>query len=144
VRRILKKVLSEIDLSTLTEFVLTPDDEEHFERGLTLFNSGKFWEAHEAWETIWLAHPEDGRFFIQGLIQLAAAYHQLGRGICRGAVIHLRQAEERLQLFPGDFLGINVSTVLSVIRRSLKLINSKAKLDEVAFSELEIARLERQ
>jgi hypothetical protein len=30
----------------------------------------KVWEAHEAWEEIWMNHPEDGRFY-PGLIQLA-------------------------------------------------------------------------
>ncbi len=50
-------------------------------------------------------HPEDGRFFLQGLIQLAAAYHQLGKKIYRGVVIHLKQAQERLKLFPPDVSG---------------------------------------
>ena len=103
--RIPKKPLSSIDLTALTPFDLTTDEELHLEHGIALFNSGKFWEAHEAWEEIWMNHPEDGRFFIQGLIQLAAAYHQLGKKVYRGVVIHLKQAQERLKLFPSDFLG---------------------------------------
>ena len=98
--RIPKKPLSSIDLTALTPFNLTTDEETHLERGIALFNSGQFWEAHEAWEEIWKNHPEDGRFFLQGLIQLAAAYHQLGKKIYRGVVIHLKQAQERLKLFP--------------------------------------------
>ena len=105
--RIPKKPLSRIDLTALIPFHLTVDEEAHLDFGIALFNSGEFWEAHEAWEEIWGNHPEDGRFFIQGLIQLAAAYHQLGNKVCRGVVIHLKQAQERLKLFPSDFLRID-------------------------------------
>ena len=143
VNRIPKKPLSEIDVSTLAQFVLTSEDEKDLVRGIELFNSGKFWEAHEAWEAIWLKHPEDGRFFIQGLIQLAAGYHQLGKRIYRGLLIHLRQAEERLRLFPSDFLGINVSALLSVIRGSLRELESQPSFESVDFDKLEIARIER-
>ena len=68
---------------------------------------------------MWLRHPEDGRFFIQGLIQLAAAYHQLRRRIYRGFLIHLRRAQERLVLFPDLFLGIDVADLRKEIRRAL-------------------------
>jgi uncharacterized protein len=128
VNRIPKKPLSEIDLSTVSEFTLTATEEEHLSRGISFFNAGKFWEAHEAWEAIWQRRPEDARFFIQGLIQLAAAYHQLGKEIYRGVTIHLKQAEERLTLFPPDFLGLNVAELLKVIRASLGEIEERSKL----------------
>ena len=57
------------------------------ELGLTDFNTGRFWHAHEAWETIWLESQDpDLRRFLQGLIQIAAAYHHVQRGTVRGAV----------------------------------------------------------
>jgi len=116
----------------------------HLAHGIALFNSGKFWEAHEAWEEIWMNHPEDGRFFIQGLIQLAAAYHQLGKKVYRGVVIHLKQAQERLKLFPSDFLGIEVSPILGVIDDSLAAIESRSSLVEVDWATLEVARIQRR
>jgi uncharacterized protein len=41
--------------------------------GVALFNQGRFWEAHEAWETAWIPdrHGPD-RGFYKGLIQIAA------------------------------------------------------------------------
>src|SRR5687767_7126400 len=48
---------------------------EGFRRGAELWNRGRFWEAHEAWEEPWRAagrHTPAGRF-LQGLILLAAA-----------------------------------------------------------------------
>ena len=143
-RRIPKKPLSSIDLTALVPFNLTSEEELHLAHGIALFNSGKFWEAHEAWEEIWMNHPEDGRFFIQGLIQLAAAYHQLGKKVYRGVVIHLKQAQERLKLFPSDFLGIEVSPILGVIDDSLAAIESRSSLVEVDWATLEVARIQRR
>lgn len=119
-RPIRKKPLSELDLSTLTHFVLTARDRKDFHRGILLFNQARFWEAHEAWEAVWLRHPEDGRFFIQGLIQLAAAYHQLRRKIYRGFLIHLRRARERLALFPDTFLSVDVAGLRRAIDEALR------------------------
>ena len=89
-------------------------------------------------------HPEDGRFFIQGLIQLAAAYHQLGKKVYRGVVIHLRQAQERLKLFPSDFLGIDVPPILEVIDDSLAAIESQPSLADVDWETLRIATIQRR
>ena len=43
------------------------------EEGLALYRAGYFWEAHEAWEPLWLAAPPNSRerALLQGLIQLA-------------------------------------------------------------------------
>jgi predicted metal-dependent hydrolase len=56
-------------------------------RGIELFNSGHFWEAHEAWELEWTPDrkgPESG--FYKGLIQVAAGCLHYGRRNRRGAV----------------------------------------------------------
>ncbi|QEH33395.1 hypothetical protein OJF2_18960 [Aquisphaera giovannonii] len=44
-------------------------------RGVALFNAGYYWEAHEAWEGLWLVHGRRGPVAgtIQALIKLAAA-----------------------------------------------------------------------
>jgi len=143
-RRIPKKPLSSIDLAALTPFDLTTDEQAYLDHGIALFNSAKFWEAHEAWERIWMNHPEDGRFFIQGLIQLAAAYHQLGKKVYRGVVIHLKQAQERLKLFPSDFLGVDVPPILQVIDNSLSAIESQPSLVEVDWAAVKVARIQRR
>lgn len=57
------------------------------ERGVELFNAGRFWEAHEAWEEGWLPdrHGPD-RGFYKGLIQIAAGCLHYRRRNRRGAV----------------------------------------------------------
>jgi predicted metal-dependent hydrolase len=49
-----------------------------FARGSRLFDAGEFFEAHEAWEERWrVATDKVERDFLQGLIQVAAAFHKL-------------------------------------------------------------------
>jgi uncharacterized protein len=48
-----------------------------FDRGARLFDAGRFFEAHEAWEERWKTTPDPvERRFLQGLIQVAAAFHK--------------------------------------------------------------------
>jgi threonine dehydratase len=54
-----------------------PDD---FTRGIALFNEGHFFEAHEALEDVWRAAPPDEKKFLQGLVQLAVAFHHHSTG----------------------------------------------------------------
>lgn len=44
-------------------------------QGISLFNAGEFYEAHEVWESIWLRFPKASleRIFLGALIQLAAS-----------------------------------------------------------------------
>ena len=52
--------------------------EEAYVRGARLFDDGAFFEAHEAWEERWRIETEPvARRFLQGLIQVAAAFHKL-------------------------------------------------------------------
>lgn len=56
-------------------------------RGIELFNSGRFWDAHEVWESEWTLDrkgPEAG--FYKGLIQIAAGCLHYTRHNRRGAV----------------------------------------------------------
>ena len=63
-----------------------PDFATHFREGLAHFNNREFWEAHESWETLWLVAESDVEQFLQGLIQIAAAYHQELSGVQIGLV----------------------------------------------------------
>jgi hypothetical protein len=55
-------------------------------RGARLFDAGAFFEAHEVWEERWRVEPDaDRRRLLQGLIQIAAAFHKLGTARDGGA-----------------------------------------------------------
>ena len=105
-----------IDPALLTEPLLSAHDLSLLDRGIHLFNEGRYWDAHEAWEELWHRRTEESRIFIQGIIQLAAAFHLLHRpGRRRGALGNFRKAEEKLRLFPSRFLGIDVTDLLAMI-----------------------------
>jgi uncharacterized protein len=56
-------------------------------KGIELFNSGRYWDAHEAWEHEWTPDrkgPDSG--FYKGLIQVAAGCLHYQRRNRRGAV----------------------------------------------------------
>ena len=78
-----------------------------FLRGIDHFNAREFWEAHEAWEELWLVAETDVEQFLQGLIQVAAAYHHVKRGTLRGAVRLFDAGLARLANFPDRFCGVD-------------------------------------
>src|ERR1700690_510521 len=94
-----------------------PDFTHHFLEGLDRFNGRRFWDAHESWETIWLAAGSDVEQFLQGLIQLAAAYHHIQRGTLRGAPRLFDAALRRLSAFPPGFSGVDRSVAEETARR---------------------------
>lgn len=100
-----------INSADVVEPSMSVEDWADFERGIALFNCREHWESHEAWEQVWRRHTEPSRIFFQGLIQLAAAYHQLRRGIYHGAVKHYNNAYFKLKQFPGLFLGVDVGAL---------------------------------
>ena len=66
---------------------------EAFETFKTLWNEGKFFEAHEALEALWVKTRDRGQ---QGLIQLVVALHHVRRGNLRGALTMIERALPRL------------------------------------------------
>ena len=54
--------------------------------GIDLFNHGFFWEAHEAWEALWVACGREGTtaIYLQALINLAATGFKARRENVRG------------------------------------------------------------
>lgn len=54
------------------------------QEGVRLFNAGKFFEAHEALEALWLKKGGEEKNFLHGLIQVAAAFHHFTRGNLAG------------------------------------------------------------
>ncbi len=74
---------------------------EDFLYGVDLFNHGFYWEAHEAWEGLWLAAGRVGptALWLKALIKLAAAAVKLREGNVTGATRHATRARTLLQEF---------------------------------------------
>lgn len=68
------------------------------QRGLQLYAAGFYWEAHEAWEGVWLqlGRTAPAALFVKGLIKLAAAGVKALEGNRSGVERHARRAADLL------------------------------------------------
>ena len=94
--------------------------------GLRLYQTGKFFAAHEAWESLWLGAQEPEKMFLQGLIQVAAAFHHLQRKNPLGTARLLQAALGRLERYPARFGAISVALICSDIRAWLEALEAGA------------------
>ena len=71
-------------------------DSAPFLRGVALFNAGYYWEAHDAWESLWHAHGRRGVVadVIKALIKLAAAGVKVREGQDHGVRTHASRAAD--------------------------------------------------
>jgi hypothetical protein len=99
--------------------------EENHRLGREHFNAGRFFHAHEAWETAWKqAKGTDDAELFKGLSQLGAGYVHLLRGNRHGAVRLLRRAASRIGQYPRGRLGVDTTDVAAVASRQADAIES--------------------
>ena len=91
-------------------------DGQAFRRGIEQFNTGRFFDAHETWEEVWLRSPEPEKTFLQGIIQIAAAFHHYSRGNLRGARSLLQAGLGRLARFPDIHRGIALGSLRAAVQ----------------------------
>ncbi len=92
--------------------------------GLQCFHSRAFFEAHEHWETVWLAAQEPEKTFLQGLIQVAAGFHHFQRGNRAGTISLLRSGLGHLDRYPEAFAGFEVAPLRAAIRLWLETLET--------------------
>jgi uncharacterized protein len=90
-----------------------------FREAVALFNGVRYWHAHEAWETLWRAAPDEDRDFYQGLIQVAAGLLHLQRRNMRGARNKLSEGLAKLRPYEPAYRGVFVNELIGEARRLL-------------------------
>jgi hypothetical protein len=80
--------------------------------GIVLFNAGDYFEAHEAWESLWRQSTGLEKTFSQGLIQLAAAFHHYSHGHYGAARRMYEKARSRLRQVPPCFSSIDLAALM--------------------------------
>ena len=87
--------------------------QDAWQRAFALFNSARFFDAHEAFEDLWREAPHDAlhKQHLQGLVQLAVAFHHQSTGNLEGACSVLERALRNLngaeESFPElDLVGL--------------------------------------
>jgi hypothetical protein len=88
---------------------------DELERGLELMRRGAFFEAHEELEIAWRAAPTEERDFYQGLVHVAVAWYQAGRGRPVACASQLEKARRRLAPYAPAHRGVDVASVLAQV-----------------------------
>lgn len=84
-----------------------------YQRGVELLNHGEFFEAHEVLEDVWRDAPEPDRKFLQGLIQVAVAFHHRSCGNLVGFRSVLARACGNLSSYPDVYQRVDLAALLS-------------------------------
>jgi predicted metal-dependent hydrolase len=90
--------------------------ESAFERGVELIRAGEYFAAHEELEDAWRAAPTEERDFFQGLVHVAVAWYQAGRGRKIGTERQLAKAVRRLEPFAPTHRDIVLTPLLAQLR----------------------------
>jgi uncharacterized protein len=98
-----------------------PDATRTFRDGVSAYQRGAYYEAHERWEELWRIEPEGPRKrFLQGLIQTAAALHKLfSMKSAAGSIRLFERARGHLAGVPDGMGGVSVKGLVAGIDRAL-------------------------
>ncbi|HXC33343.1 MAG TPA: DUF309 domain-containing protein [Verrucomicrobiae bacterium] len=102
------------------------EKERLYQKGLEAFNSSQFFEAHELWEDVWRETPGPDKKFLQGLIQVAAAFHHHSRANLLGMQRQLQAGLLKLEAFPEVHGELEVEPLRHAVRGWLAAIASGA------------------
>src|SRR5215471_19599755 len=91
-------------------------------RGLELMRRGEFFEAHEELEIAWRAAAASERDFYQGLVHVAVAWYQAGRGRPVACASQLEKARRRLAPFAPAHRGVDVQSVLDQVDAAARVV----------------------
>jgi predicted metal-dependent hydrolase len=87
--------------------------------GLALVRAGGGFEAHELFEELWRAAAPAERDLYQGLVHVAVATYQDGRGNAVGRTRQLEKALRRLGPYAPVYEGIAIEPLLAWCRDAL-------------------------
>ena len=105
--------------------------ESELARGLDQISRGEYFEAHETLEDVWRAADPAEKDFFQGLVHVAVAWYQAGRGNRVGCERQLEKAARRLGPFAPEHRGVDVAMYLRSVKHAR---------DTVARGSLELER----
>jgi len=89
---------------------------------LELIRRGEFFAAHEELELAWRAAPAEERDFYQGLVHVAVAWYQAGRGNRVGCERQLEKAARRLGGYAPRHRGVEVASVLEQVHAAAAVV----------------------
>jgi uncharacterized protein len=87
-----------------------------FLRGARYFDEGRFFEAHDVWEELWMETTGRARVFYQGMIQAAIAYYHASNNNAKGAAHLMTRSIEKLEQCTPSLEGVDLDALLPALR----------------------------
>jgi len=94
------------------------------EEGLALIRRGEYFAAHEVLEDVWRASEPQERDFYQGLVHVAVAWYQAGRGNRVGCERQLEKAARRLGPFAPEHREVDLAATLGRVEEAQRVVAS--------------------
>ena len=88
-----------------------------------MIRRGEFFAAHEELELAWRAAAPGERDFFQGLVHVAVAWYQAGRGNRVGCERQLEKAARRLTPYAPRHRGVDVASVLAQVEAARAVVD---------------------
>lgn len=113
--------------------------------GITLFNHGEYWEAHEALEIAWLQEESILRGLYKGILQAGVMYLQIQRENLKGAMKMYMRNQVWLAPWPDWVRGVPVAQ----LRQDIEVVKTAAvqlgkdnlhKFDPSLFKSIKISK----
>jgi len=111
-----------------------------FQEGIACFNREHFFEAHDAFEELWMDERGPDVRFYQGLVQISTGFYHLRMKNIRGAVSQLRKGVEKLQHYAPEHHGIHLDALLPEIQRCIETLNA-VSLDDFSRTEYQLPKI---
>ena len=104
---------------------LSAEPTSRFLAGLELIRRGEYFAAHEELELAWRGAPREERDFFQGLVHVAVAWYQAGRGKQIGTERQLMKAIRRLTPYAPAHRGLDIEALLAQLRAALEVAEAQ-------------------
>ena len=86
------------------------------DEGADLFNAGRYYDCHEAWETVWRSTTPEPRDLWRGLIQIAVAFYHLHErkrpDVARRV---LAKGRRRVEPYAPSAVGFDIAGLLAAV-----------------------------
>ena len=93
-------------------------NEDALAAGIELLRSREYFAAHEELEIAWRSAETPERDFCQGLVHVAVAWYQAGRGRRPGCERQLEKAARRLGAYAPSHRGVDIASILAQVERA--------------------------
>ena len=89
-----------------------------------MIRAGEFFAAHEELEEAWRAAEPAERDFLQGLVHVAVAWYQAGRGNRVGCERQLEKARRRLAPYAPAHRGVAIAALLQQLEAAAATVEA--------------------